>query len=171
MRVPPPTGSDSRRRPSPGMSATDALIRRSAVRPNRSVSPVFSPAAVNSACACPRRWVWWLKKCRDQQPLRRRHLTIDGAAEPGQVTAQPVVVYPPIARFGVALRPGGAQFVVVLDHVAALLDRRLGPRPIVEARHPLTVATGPKGRSSLLVAPQQSGSDRCRRSIGMARIE
>src|SRR5271165_823056 len=29
---------------------------------NRSVSPVSWPAAVSIACACPRWWVWWLKK-------------------------------------------------------------------------------------------------------------
>ena len=36
---------------------------------NRSVSSVFSPEAVISACAWPRWWVWWLKKWVTRRPL------------------------------------------------------------------------------------------------------
>src|SRR6266446_10025920 len=78
----------------------------------------------------------------DKQPPLRRHLAVGGAAEPGQVTVKPSVIDPrrPALDISVAPRPGRAQFAVVLDHMGTLLNGRLRPRPVVEARHPLTVA-------------------------------
>jgi hypothetical protein len=94
----------------------------------------------------------------DEQALRPLQLAVGGATKPCQVAGEPRFVDSrrPALDIGVTLRPHSAQFVVILDHVGALLDRRLRPRPVVEARHPLGVGPQYVGQSAVDRAPERA---------------
>src|SRR5437660_386516 len=78
----------------------------------------------------------------DEQALGGADLAPGGAAEPGQVPAQPRLVdRPGPARdVGIALLARRAQLRPIRDEMVALFDRRRWPWPVVEAAHPLAVA-------------------------------